>query len=596
MNTRSDFPFQEMLNFWFELTTKVVEQTSSIASEVLTASQEEMQSPLSPWVMGKPFSEATTSLVQNPAPFLITQQKLSADFYNLWNVTLEQMNTGKKGKPVIVPEKNDKRFRHDHWEIHPYFNFLKQSYLLNSKYLSSLVTEIRDLDSKTAHKVSFYMRQLIDAASPSNFPLTNPSVIEKICSTGGQNLIKGLENFLSDLENGKGKLSISMTKPQDFELGTNLATTPGKIVFQNPLFQLIQYEPATEAVLRIPLLIVPPWINKYYIFDLGSHNSFVKWLVEQGHTVFMISWVNPDEKMAHKTFEDYMLEGLLEAVKVVQKMTAEPQVNLIGYCLGGNLIACLLSYLTALNQNDIAHVTYLASLVDFSQAGDLTVFIDEEQLQAMEARMAEKGYLEGQTMAATFSLLRANDLIWSFVINNYLLGQDPFPLDFLYWNGDSTRMPAAMHSYYLRNMFQKNLLRQPEGLTLGGVPINLRKIRTPTFILAAKDDHIAPWQCCYEAVHLYQGPVEFVLASSGHVAGVINPPTAAKYSYLTGRHGKKKAINWLKKAQETKGSWWPHWQKWISSTGNDKVAPRWLNHPDFPALEEAPGSYVKVRA
>lgn len=575
--TQNNPSFQDMFHLWSDITAQV------------------LYAPLSPWVMGKSFSEAALSLTHNPAFFWEAQQRLSADLSDLWYATLEQMSTGKKTLPLIFPEKNDKRFKNALWEEHPYFNFLKQSYLLNGKYLLSLIDHVDGLDPKAAHKLSFYTRQLIDAASPSNFLLTNPAVIEKTLETGGQNLLKGFENFLSDLERGKGQLSISMTRPEDFELGINLAVTPGKVIFQNPLFQLIQYTPTTLSVARVPLLMVPPWINKYYIFDLRPQNSFVRWLVDQGHTVFMISWVNPDATLAEKTFEDYMLQGLLEAVRIVQKITTEPQVNLLGYCLGGNLVACLLAYLAAHQQDDIASATYLATLIDFSQAGDLTVFLDEEQIEATEARMAEKGYLEGQAMATTFSLLRANDLIWSFVVNNYLLGQDPFPLDFLYWNSDPTRMPAAMHSYYLRNMFQKNLLQEPGGLILGGVALDLRSIKTPTFILASKEDHIAPWKSCYQAVPLYQGPVEFVLASSGHVAGVINPPAAEKYSYFTNSHREEKASDWLKTAQETKGSWWPYWQKWLSSLQNETVKARLLTPIDFPPLEDAPGSYVSVR-
>lgn len=593
---KKDLPFPNMLNLWAQLTTQVAERTSGIFLNVLQASQQDTHSFFNPWAVGKFFSDAAISLAHNPEPFFDMNEKLTEDLYNLWCSTLEQIHTGEKGEPIIVPEKNDKRFKNAQWDEHPYFNFLKQSYLLNAKYLAFLIKNIDDLDPQTMNKLSFYTRQLIDAASPSNFPFTNPNVIEKMLSTGGRNLIKGLENFLADLERGKGNLSISMTNPQDFELGVNLAITPGKIVFQNALLQLIQYAPATREVGRIPLLIVPPWINKYYILDLSPQNSFVKWLVEQGHTVFVISWVNPDEKLAHKTFEDYMLEGLLESLRVVQKITTEPHVNLVGYCLGGNLVACFLAYLAALKQNDIASATYLATLVDFSQAGDLTVFIDEEQIQALETRMAEKGYLDGQEMGRTFSLLRANDLIWSFVINNYLLGQNPLPLDLLYWNEDSTRMPPAMHSYYLRNMFQKNLLQQPGGLALGKQAIDLTKIKTPTFILASKEDHIAPWASCYAGVHLYRGPVEFVLASSGHVAGVINPPAAKKYSYFTGKTGKKKPLSWLKTAEETKGSWWTYWEKWLSSLQPQRVKAREINHPDFPPLEEAPGSYVRVRA
>ncbi|MGL4427100.1 MAG: PHA/PHB synthase family protein [Alphaproteobacteria bacterium] len=585
---------EEVFHFWPRMVQKAADQASLAFSSFVETSSQAASSPFSPFSMGKLFSEAMEHLAQNPATALKAQENLASEFYDLWIHTLAQMQTGQVAS-VIEPEKTDKRFNHPKWNEDPFFNFIKQSYLLTSKWLLFIADNVPELDEKQRHKVSFYTKQILDAVSPSNFPLTNPKVIEKIIETKGENLVKGFENFMEDLKRGNGQLAISMTQPDAFELGFDLATTPGQVVFQNPLFQLIQYHPTTEKVLKTPLLIIPPWINKYYIFDLRPKNSFVKWAVDQGHTVFMISWVNPDKSLAQKTFEDYMLEGLGQALSVVRAITSEPKVNLVGYCLGGNLLSCFLSYLASKNRDEVLTATYLATLIDFSRAGDLSVFIDEEQLRTLESKMAEKGYLEGRSMAVTFNLLRANDLIWSFFINNYLLGQEPFPLDFLYWNADSTRMPAAMHSYYLRNMFQKNLLRKAGGLNLGGVSIDLRQIKAPSFIIATREDHIAPWRCCYAGSQLYGGDKEFVLATSGHVAGVINPADSGKYSYLTNPSVEKDPLDWLKKAKENQGSWWPYWQKWVQRYAKETVPARKINHPKFPSLEDAPGSYVRVK-
>jgi polyhydroxyalkanoate synthase len=397
------------------------------------------------------------------------------------------------------------------------------------------------------------------------------------------------------MERGEGQLKISMTDHDAFEVGENLATTPGKVVFQNDLFQLLQFEPMTEKVFKRPLLIVPPWINKYYILDLREKNSFIRWATEQGHTVFCVSWVNPDEKLAAKTFEDYMLEGVLAALDAVGQATAEDKVNVIGYCLGGTLLASTLAYMVEKGDERVATATYLTTLVDFTEPGELGVFIDEAQLASLEERMSERGYLEGSEMATTFNMLRANDLIWSFVVNNYLLGKDPFPFDLLYWNSDSTRMPAAMHSFYLRKMYVENKLSQPGGITLDGVPIDLTTIKIPTFILATREDHIAPWMTTYHATQLYSGPVTFTLAASGHIAGVVNPPAAEKYSHWTNAKSPKSPDDWLAGATEHKGSWWPEWNKWVAKRGKAKVEARKPGDGKLKPIEDAPGSYVKVR-
>ena len=399
-----------------------------------------------------------------------------------------------------------------------------------------------------------------------------------------------------------GKLAISMTNYEAFEVGKNIAVTPGKVVFQNDLLQLIQYTPTTAKVAKRPLLVIPPWINKYYILDLKPQNSFVKWAVEQGLTVFIVSWVNPDEKLAQKSFSDYMLQGIVASLDAIEKATGEKSANVIGYCLGGTLLASTLAYLEARKQSSrIASATFFTAMVDFTEAGELSVFIDEEQLDSLEAKMNERGYLEGSEMANTFNMLRANDLIWSFVINNYLLGKEPFPFDLLYWNSDSTRMPAAMHSFYLRNMYQRNLLSQPGGIELDGVPIDLTTVKTPAFILSTREDHIAPWKSTYAATQLYQGPVKFTLAASGHIAGVVNPPAANKYGHWvgnekTGKDYPQDPEQWLAKAENRHGSWWPEWRQWLKQFDDGEVDARKPGAGKLKAIEDAPGSYVLVKA
>jgi polyhydroxyalkanoate synthase len=426
--------------------------------------------------------------------------------------------------------------------------------------------------------------------------MTNPEVLRETMESNGENLVRGLRNLLDDMESGEGRLKIRMTDPDAFEVGGNLATTPGKVIYQNDLMQLLQFDPMTDEVCRRPLLIVPPWINKYYILDLQENNSFIRWATEQGHTVFCVSWVNPDAALAAKTFEDYMTEGMLAALDAIELATGEGKVNVIGYCLGGTLLSCTLAYLAAKDDHRIATATYFVALTDFAEPGELGIFIDDAQLAVLEERMNERGYLEGAEMATTFNMLRANDLIWSFVVNNYLMGKDPFPFDLLYWNSDSTRMPAAMHGFYLRKMYVENKLVEPGGITLAGVPIDLRKIRTPTFMLSTREDHIAPWASTYAAVNLYAGPVTFTLAASGHIAGVINPPSSGKYAYWTNPRRPKSPDSWLAGATEHKGSWWPEWAKWIAKKNRARVPARKPGDGKLKPVEDAPGSYVKARA
>jgi polyhydroxyalkanoate synthase len=536
----------------------------------------------------------TARLMANPAQMMKAQIGFWQDYMTLWQNTARRM-MGIATEPVIDAHATDRRFKDDAWKDSEVFDFIKQSYLLSARYVQDVVTHVDGLDAKTAQKVDFYSRQFTDAMSPSNFLLTNPEVLRKTAETGGENLLKGLNNLLSDLERGKGKLHIKMTDTDAFRVGENIGVSPGKVVYQNDLMQLVQYTPSTATVLKRPLLIAPPWINKFYILDLRPRNSFVRWAVAQGHTVFMVSWVNPDAKLAEKGFEEYMTEGYLAALDAIEAATGEREVNAIGYCLGGTLLGSTLAYMAAQGDDRIKSATFFVSMLDFAEAGELGVFIDEEQLRALEGKMNKRGYLEGSEMATTFNMLRANDLIWSFVVNNYLLGNEPFPFDLLYWNSDSTRMPAKMHSFYLRKMYQENLLAQPGGISLNGVPIELGKIKTPAYFLSTREDHIAPWKSTYRGTQLLGGKKRFVLAASGHIAGVVNPPESGKYSHWVNTALPADPEAWFHGATEIAGSWWPDWHRWVSALGKEQVPARVPGDGKLTPIEDAPGSYVKVR-
>ena len=545
--------------------------------------------------IGKAFMEVAAKMLANPYRMAEAQMNLWWDYMNLWQASTMKL-LGGAAEPIAAPTKGDKRFRHEDWEEHFLFDYIKQSYLITARWLHESVGNVEGLDEGTKKKVDFFTRQYIDALAPSNFALTNPEVFRETIATGGQNLVKGLNNLLDDIERGQGRLKISMTDPKAFELGVNIATTPGKVVFQNELLQLIQYEPTTAKVAKRPLLVIPPWINKYYILDLREKNSFVKWATDQGLTVFVISWVNPDEKLADKDFEDYLTDGTLAALAAVEKATGEKEVNAIGYCLGGTLLAATLAYMAATKDRRIVSGTFMTSLVDFTRAGELEVFIDETQVASLERKMSERGYLEGSEMANTFNMLRANDLIWSFVINNYLLGRDPFPFDLLHWNSDATRMPATMHSFYLRNMYMKNLLRVPGAITLAGVPIDLSKVTVPTYFVSAIEDHIAPWKTTYAGPQVLSGKSRFVLSGSGHIAGMINPPAANKYGYWTNDKLPENPDDWLAGAKQHEGSWWTHWSAWLSPNLGPQVAARVPGKGKLRVIEAAPGSYARIRA
>ena len=540
------------------------------------------------------FGAMARRLAADPSPLVDAQIRWWDGYLRLWQQGAQRLQGAELPEPVAEPAPDDRRFRDPAWTENWVFDHLKQSYLLTAACVQSAVADIQGLEDKEAQKLAFYSRQFVDALAPTNFLATNPEALRETAETRGENLLKGLRNVLDDLERNEGRFAPRMTDEEHFTLGETIATTEGKVVFQNELMQLIQYAPGTETVFRRPLLIVPPWINKYYVLDLRPKNSFVRWAVSKGYTVFLISWVNPDERLAEKTFEDYMLEGPLAALDAIEQATGERQVAAIGYCLGGTLTAATLAYLAAKGETRIRSATFFASLVDFAKPGELGVFIDDAQIESLESTMAEKGYLEGRHMATTFNMLRANDLIWSFVVNNYLLGREPMPFDLLYWNADSTRMPAAMHGYYLRKMYQENLLAQPDGLSLAGVPIDLRRIDISTYIVATREDHIAPWQSCYAACRLYGGQRRFVLGASGHIAGIINPPASGKYGYWIGSVAESQdADAWLAAAERREGSWWDDWHGWQRRrAGGKKVPARTPGEGALKPIEDAPGSYV----
>ena len=550
-----------------------------------------------PYSMASEAGEAAKSLGEiarhwaaEPAKFATAQSELLASYADLWGRSVRRC-LGEEVEPVVEPEPGDNRFKDPDWSNGQVFDFWKQAYLITSRWAEDLTRNTSGVDDKTRKKALFYLNQMLSAMSPSNFPLTNPEVLRTTLATNAENLVQGMTHFVENLGQSKDLLRISQTDLSAFEIGWNLAVTPGKVVFQNDLIQLIQYAPTTDEVYERPLLVVPPWINKYYILDLVPEKSFVKWAVAQGFTVFLVSWVNPDIKLAQKTFEDYMREGIFGAVEAVIRQTGSPKINALGYCVGGTLLASALAYMAAKNDNRIASASFLAAQVDFSEAGDLLVFIDDAQLNSLEEMMAEQGYLDGSRMAAVFNMLRPRDLIWPYVINNYLLGKKPFPFDLLFWNADSTRLPAANHAFYLREFYHLNRLAKGE-MQLGGVRLDLSKVKIPAYELFTKEDHIAPAASVFRGSKLFGGPVRHVMAGSGHIAGVVNPPAKKKYQFWSG--GRSNSLeDWMATAHEAAGSWWPDWASWLAAYSGPKVPARDPSAGPLRAIEDAPGSFVK---
>ncbi|MGE3829775.1 MAG: PHA/PHB synthase family protein [Parvibaculaceae bacterium] len=576
---------------------KVFEKSSELATKLAGTSSEGKQ-PFDLQVtpseqVNKTLATVAQSYAADPQKLMEAQMQLWAGYGQLWQQTFKRI-LGDSFVPVAEPDRGDRRFADKDWQENVVFDFLKQFYLISSRWAQDFVNNAEGVDEHTRHKARFYVDQMTNALSPSNFAITNPEVLRATLATNGANLLEGLSNLEEDIEAGKGQLRIKQTDYSAFEVGRNIATTPGKVVFQNEVFQLIQYAPTTETAHVVPLLVVPPWINKFYILDLNAKKSFIRWAVAQGLTVFVVSWVNPDAKLSHLTFADYMREGFLDALKAVQDATGAPKVNVIGYCVGGTLVAAALGYMAARGDDRVKSVTFFTTQVDFEQAGDLKVFIDDDQLKFVEENMAEKGYLPGRKMADAFNLLRSNDLIWSYVVNNYMLGKDPMPFDLLYWNSDSTRMPAAVHSSYLRECYLNNRLAQGK-MVLDGTRVDLGRINLPIYNLCTREDHIAPLPSAFKVGKILGGKTRLVVAGSGHIAGVVNPPEAQKYQYWTNDKDAATPEEWLKGATEHTGSWWPDWYAWVAKYSGEKVKARVPGDGKLKPIEDAPGSYVRVR-
>ena len=603
-------------------------QSQRLLSEFARRQAEKLGSsqPLDPLNITGAFMDLLRGIIADPAAIMEAQFQLWRDYMGLWERTARRM-LGGDAAPVVEPARGDKRFRDKDWQENQIFDFIKQSYLLTANWMQNTVAQVNGLDERQRKRISFYTKQFADAIAPTNFVLTNPEVLRTTLQSNGENLVNGLENLLQDIERGGGDVAIRQTQDV-FKVGENIATAPGKVVFRNELIELLQYEPTTEQVYEIPLLIFPPWINKFYILDLRPENSFIRWAVSRGYTVFVASWVNPDKRLAKRTFEDYMREGIFAGLDAVQAATGVEKINCIGYCIGGTLLSATLAYMAAKGDARVNSATFFAAQADFSEAGDLQIFIDEEQLDALKQQMAQSGgVLEGGKMATTFNMLRANDLIWGFVVNNYLLGKEPAPFDLLYWNSDTTRMPEACHLYYLREFYKNNALSKGD-LTFGDVRLDLSKVKIPIYLQSAREDHIAPFRSVYKSTKLFGGPIRFIIAGSGHIAGVINPPAANKYQYWTndaygavvngnatanGKTKKSAKTNgsthltmrqaypatveeWWEGAAEHPGSWWPDWDAWLSTLSGKKVLARHPGDRKLKLLGPAPGEYVQIKA
>jgi polyhydroxyalkanoate synthase subunit PhaC len=541
--------------------------------------------------MMKTFAAVQQAWLKHPEKLVAAYGKLWTQQFQLWTSSMQRL-LGHEPEPVAEPHHKDARFKDPGWS-EGIFDYMKQSYLITSNWTEHLVEEAEGLDPDTRHKAAFFTKQIVNALAPSNWVFSNPELLRETFASDGENLVRGMEFLAEDIARGGGDLQIRQVDPSQFKLGENIAATPGKVIFQNELFQLIQYEATTEKVFKRPLMIVPPWINKFYILDLTPEKSMVKWAVEQGHTVFMVSWVNPDEKLAGKTFEDYMREGVLTAIDAVCEATGEKKLNAVGYCVGGTLLSVVLAYMAAKNDRRVGSATYFASQVDFRHAGDLRVFTDEAQIAAVERQMAEHGYLDSSKMAQVFNLLRSNDLIWPYIVNVYQKGKEPMPFDLLFWNSDATRMPAANHSFYLRRFYLHNDLSEGR-LEIAGVKLDLKKVKVPIYTVATREDHIAPARSVFVGAQCFGGPVRFILAGSGHIAGIIAPPAKSRYPHWTDGPPEGEIEDWIERAEEHAGSWWPDWQEWVASHDKRQVKARDIGGGKFKPIEDAPGSYVRV--
>lgn len=548
-----------------------------------------------PFHVGPALTQVMSRLAAQPDRMMRAQADLFSRYLDLWQSTARRAS-GVTPDPVVSPAKGDKRFNDPDWSDNPVFDVIKQSYLLTANFLNGMVAEVDGIDPLEKRRVEFFMKMLTDAFSPSNFLASNPTALREVMSSGGASLVKGMENFQADLQRGGGSLSIAQTDYDMFKIGENVATAPGKVIFRNEIIELLQFSPSTDEVYEIPLLIFPPWINKFYIMDLRPENSLIRWLASQGFTVMVASWVNPDATLATKTFEDYMRQGIYEGVGAAMKQASVDHVNTVGYCIGGTLLSATLAHMAAKGDTSIGSATFFAAQQDFSEAGDLLLFTNEDWLKDLEAKMDEGGgVLSGQTMADTFNALRGNDLIWSFFVNNYLLGKEPKPFDLLFWNSDQTRMPKTLHTFYLRRFYGENAMAKGE-LTLDGVQIDLSNVKVPVYVQSSKEDHIAPARSVFKGARLFGGPTTFTMAGSGHIAGVINAPVANKYQHWTNDTLPATLEEWQAGAVETPGSWWPHWAAWLAAKSGKKIPARDPAKGPLAPLGDAPGTYVKVKS
>lgn len=541
------------------------------------------------------FGEVIWKLSSDSNVLLDAQKSFMADYIELYGHFIRRMALPRFNDENAVTGGADKRFKHEKWCKNPFFEFLRDYYLISAKSINTTIASVKGVEEKKKNRVQFFTKQVTDALSPTNYLATNPELIELTCNSWGDNILEGMNNFLNDLSCADGNLTIKMTDPDAFEFGVNIALSQGKVVYQNDIIQLIQYAPTTKKVFSTPIFISPPWINKFYILDLNEKISLVKWLVDQGYTVFMISWVNADSSHAEKTYESYVLEGHTEALDIIEKITGVKKVSAIGYCTGGTLLASTAAYLAAKGEERFASLTYMATLMDFSKPGDLGVFLNVPQVQRIFKDVANVGYLDGRILAKTFNMLKSNDLVWSYAVNNYLKGIDPVPFDILYWNSDSTNVPARMFSFYLQNMYLENNLRKPNGIMVNEIPIDLAKITTPSYFLTTEDDHIVLWKGSYNGALLHSGPVRFILGGSGHVAGVVNPPAKNKYGYRFSDELPETADAWIEDTHWEKGSWWLDWYKWNMPHAGKEVAARipGKGKGNVTVIEDAPGSYAK---
>jgi polyhydroxyalkanoate synthase len=575
---------------------RVVEEAGKAASAYLNPRDNETRSAQAEQInhIVKTLGKVGEYWTGDPQRAMEAQTRLWGRYLDLWGSSVKKM-MGEEQEVIEAPKKGDKRFSDPEWENNQFFDFVKQFYLITSKWAHEMVDEAQDLDDHTRHQAQFYMDQVVNALAPSNYLITNPELLKETMANDGENLVRGMKMLAEDIASGDGDLIIRQSSNGEFELGKNIAVTPGKVIAQSDVCQIIQYEATTKEVYKTPLLIVPPWINKFYILDLNEKKSFIKWCVDQGHSVFVISWVNPDSRLRDKGFDSYIKEGVVFGLDTVAKATGEKKAHTIGYCVGGTLLSSSLAYMAAKRQAKVASTTLFTTQVDFTHAGDLKVFVDEEQLTEMEGHIKELGYLEGRSMANAFNMLRSNDLIWPYVINNYMKGKEPFPFDLLYWNSDSTRMPAANHVYYMRNCYLENNLAQGK-MEIDGIKLDLGKVKVPIYNLATKEDHIAPAISVFKGSSMFGGKVDFVLSGSGHIAGVVNPPDKEKYQYWRGGKAEGDLESWTAKAKETAGSWWPDWQKWIEAISDEKIPARKIGGGKLKPIEDAPGSYVRVRS